>query len=273
MDYLTGYTIKPYEVYSNGEVVFTDGTNNEIRANQTQCEAYGYTYDRASGTCSAFKFNTNLERNLNNINNKFNGSGNTTELGANTIQINGTLNTAKGFNNNCLISGSNNEIASGVNNATVLGSNGEALIDGEFVIGSGDGIGQTSTFFLNGTTTDATLTKLFVNGNTAVTTIERNTDSVYYYTIDVHAYRTGGASGSGSVDDRSFWTIRGMVKGTVFNETLTANAALGTVVGWTASTKYLVVSGVDEMYLTVTGVAAMNITWTATVNFYEMKGL
>jgi hypothetical protein len=273
MGYLTGYTIKPYETTSLGEVFFTDGTNNAIRPNQQQCEAYGYTYDRASGTCSAFKYNTNLERTLNNTNNKFNGVGNTTELGANNIQINGTLNTVKGFNNDCFISGSNNEIANGVNNATVLGSNGKALIDGEFVIGSGDGIGQNSIFSLNGTTTDATLTSLFVNGDTDAITIARNADSVYYYKIDVHAYRTGGASGSGAAEDRAFWTLRGMVKGVDFDETLTTNAAKGTVLGWTAATKYLVVSGVDEMYLTVTGVAAMNITWTATAHFYEMKGL
>ena len=273
MNYLTGYTVKPYEITALGGVIFTDGTNNTIMPNQQQCEAYGYTYDRASGTCSAFKYNTNLERTLNNINNKFNGPGNTTQLGANTIQINGTLNTAKGFNNNCFISGSNNEIANGVNNATVLGSNGKALIDGEFVIGSGDEIGQNSIFTLNGTTTDATVTNLFVNGDTAVTTIARNADSVYYYKIDIHAYRTGGASGSGAVDDRAFWTLRGMVNGITFNETLTTNAALGTVVGWTSATRYLTEAGVYEMYLAVTGVAAMNITWTATAHFYEMKGL
>jgi len=270
MEYLSGYTVKPGRVTETGEVLFTDGTN-EVLANQLQCEAYGYTYNNASGTCSAYRINTNLPRNVSNINNRINGARNTTELGTNNVQINGTLNTTKGFNNNCFINGSNNEIANGVNNATVLGSHGEALRDGEFVVSSGDGIGQTSIFFLNGTTTDATLTKLFVNGNTAVTTIARNTDSVYYYTIDVHAYRTGGASGSGAVDDRAFWTIRGMVRGNIFNETLTANTTLGTVVGWTSATKYVVVSGVDEMYLTVTGVAAMNITWTATANFYEMK--
>ena len=67
MNYLTGYTIKPYEITSLGVVIFTDGTNNGIRANQSQCEAYGYTYDRASGTCSAFRYNTNLDRTLNNI--------------------------------------------------------------------------------------------------------------------------------------------------------------------------------------------------------------
>ena len=105
MDFLTGYTIKPHQTTEIGEVFFTDGTNTEIRANQVQCEAYGYTYDKASGTCRAFRYNTNLNRNISNINNKINGPRNTTELGSNTVQINGSNNTAKGFNTNCFING------------------------------------------------------------------------------------------------------------------------------------------------------------------------
>ena len=121
MEYLTGYTIKPHSTTPLGSVVFTDGTNTEIQPNQQTCEAYGYTYDKTSGMCMAFRYNENLDRNIFNENNKNNGSGNTNQLGANTIQVNGTLNTTKGFNNNCFINGSNNEIANGVDNATVLG--------------------------------------------------------------------------------------------------------------------------------------------------------
>ena len=54
MDYLKGYTIKPYKVLRTGRVAFTDGTNNNLSANQQTCEAYGYTYDRSSGTCKAY---------------------------------------------------------------------------------------------------------------------------------------------------------------------------------------------------------------------------
>jgi len=267
MEYLTGYTIKPHRVTAIGEVLFTDGTNTDISPNQQQCQAYGYTYDRSSGTCRAFRYNTTLNRTLSNINNKFNGAGNSTQLGSNTIQINGTNNTTKGLNNNCFISGSNNTIANGVSNATVVGSNGTALNDGEFVIGSADGIGQTSTFFLNGTTTDATSTPLFINGDTAVRIIARNADTVYYYTIDIHAYRTGGASGSGAVGDRAFYTLHGIVQETTADETLTTNEARGTVIGWSVGTAFV---GTD-MQLKVTGVAAMNIQWTATAKFYAMK--
>ena len=267
MEYLTGYTVKPYSTTPLGEVTFTDGTNTYLRTNQQTCEAYGYTYDEASGTCMAFRYNTNLERNISNENNKNNGAGNTNELGVNTIQVNGTLNTTKGFNNNCFINGSNNEIANGVDNATVLGSNGEALRDGEFVVSSGDGIAQTSTFFLNGTTTDTTSTPLFVNGDTDVTTIARNNDFVYIYTIDIIAYRTGGSSGSGAAGDRAFFKLQGIVENNVADETITTIAARGTVVGWSGATAYVG----DDMQLKVTGVASMNITWSAKASFQELK--
>ena len=270
MSYLTGYTIKPHQVLGSGEVLFTDGINTGIMANQVTCEAYGYTYNRTTGTCSTFRFNTNLERIIANENNRNNGSGNITELGSNTIQVNGTNNTTKGFNNNCFISGSNNEIANGVDNATVLGSYGEALRDGEFVVSSGDGIGQTSTFFLNGTTTNNTRSQMFVNGNTATTLIARNVDYVYSYVIDITAYRTGGSSGSGSVGDRAFYTLRGITKGHQIDETLTLNDSYGTVTGWTAEMLSAVHSP-EDLFLAVTGVTAMDITWAATARFNEMK--
>ena len=125
MEYLKGYTVKPDRVTSLGEVLFTDGTNKNLMTNQITCEAYGYTYDRDSGTCTAFRYTTQLERNISNINNKFNGTGNSTELGSNNIQMNGRNNTTKGFNNNCFISGSDNEIAKTFyvkNNMRLVGS-------------------------------------------------------------------------------------------------------------------------------------------------------
>ena len=64
MQYLTGYTVKPHRVTPTGEVLFTDGTNVDLMTNQVTCEAYGYAYDIASGTCNAFRYNTNLNRNI-----------------------------------------------------------------------------------------------------------------------------------------------------------------------------------------------------------------
>ena len=43
MEYLTGQTIKPYRVTLDGQVLFADGTNNDLIPSELSCEAYGYT--------------------------------------------------------------------------------------------------------------------------------------------------------------------------------------------------------------------------------------
>ena len=53
MNFKKGYKIKPQQILFNGRVVFTDGTN-EVVPNQKACEAYGYTYDRNTGSCVAY---------------------------------------------------------------------------------------------------------------------------------------------------------------------------------------------------------------------------
>jgi len=266
MEYLSGYTVKPSIITTTGEVLFTDGTN-EMVANQPTCEAYGYTYDRTTGTCRAYRYNTNLERNLSNINNKFNGAGNTTELGTNTVQINGTNNTTKGFNNNCLINGSNNEIANGVNNSTVIGSKGVARSDCEFVLGSSDEIGQYSTFLLSGSTTSDAAIALGINGDITKTVIPRLEDTLYGYTIDVFSYRTGGTSGTGALKDRAFFKLKGLVVGGNANETLTIEASLGYTFLQTVTMVFL---GAD-MSIKVRGSANMEISWGGVAKFYQMK--
>jgi len=269
MSYLTGYTIKPYEINSIGEVFFTDGTNNEIRANQLQCQAYGYTYDKASGTCIAFRPNLQLTRSLHNINNKFNGLGNSTEPGCNMIQINGANNTTKGFNTNCFINGDGNEIAIGVNNATVLGSNGTALRDGEFVIGSGNVSQpmQFSNFFLWQKTLNNAATSMTVNGNKNQLVIPRESNAIINYTIDVTAYRTGGVAPGGGVGDRAIFKLQGIIKTNIATEAVTTIASSGVITGWTVASAF---SGSD-WEIKVTGATGMDITWGAIANFYELQ--
>jgi hypothetical protein len=221
MEYLTGYTVKPYSTTPLGEVTFTDGTNTYLRTNQQTCEAYGYTYDIVTGTCMAFRYNTNLERNISNENNKNNGAGNTNQLGANTIQVNGTLNTTKGFNNNCFINGSNNEIANGVNNATVLGEGGKASSNGEFSIGGGLPAGlseepdtysdrKVSVVNLTGVTEDNTATKLTVNGDGS-SYINVNLNSIVGFEIYITRFENGGGS-AGTAGNYSYRNIKGVVQ-------------------------------------------------------------
>ena len=269
MGYLTGYTVKPYVITRLGEVLFTDGTNIDMMTNQTTCEAYGYTYDRGSGTCRAFRYNTNLERNISTINNKFNGTGNSTQLGSNNIQVNGQDNTTKGFNDNCLINGSNNEVANGVDNATVLGSKGEALRNCEFVTSSSDGVGQYSIFFLSGRTTTDHYVALNVNGEAGVTTIPKHNGdgTLYRYVIELTSYRTGGTSASGAAGDRGFFRIEGMVENSGNNEVYTTVVVKGFVVGISFATAY---SG-NDMSVRVQGIADQTLEWGAVAKFYQMK--
>tara|TARA_R110000744_G_scaffold7515_1_gene26008 strand:- start:150 stop:995 length:846 start_codon:yes stop_codon:yes gene_type:complete len=239
MEYLTGYAIKPYVTDPNGEVIFTDGTNNEIRANQIQCEAYGYTYDPVTGTCRSFQYNTRLNRDISNINNKNNGPGNTTQLGSNTIQVNGTNNTTRGFNNNCFINGSNNEIANGVSNATVVGTLAEATATNSIVLGgnaTGDTLGERQSMTLmfgTTTTTNAGLEDSYLN-NVVGSFFEIPVNTIISFRTETIAIRIGGSAGAGAVGDYKFWIEEGGAVyskggGILVNKTRTTVVNNGTV--------------------------------------------
>jgi hypothetical protein len=272
MDFLTGYTLKPYEINTLGQVLFTDGTNNGLMANQVTCEAYGYTYDKSTGTCRSFRFNTNLNRNIANINNKNNGTGNTTETGSNTIQINGANNTTRGFNNNCFINGSLNEIANGVNNASVLGGTyGKAIRNSEIVIGGGvlSGVSQTSTLQLGGTTTDATATKLTIQSDGS-SFVEVQNNSIFGFEIKVIALCSGGTSGVAG--DYVSLELKGAIQvddgyNLVISQSSTTIASIGAT-----GTAQVIAAGIDP-YITieVTGAANRNLEWFASIQITEKK--
>ena len=283
MEYLTGYTIKPHSTTPLGSVVFTDGTNTEIQPNQQTCEAYGYTYDKTSGMCMAFRYNENLDRNIFNENNKNNGSGNTNQLGANTIQVNGTLNTTKGFNNNCFINGSNNEIANGVDNATVLGVGGKSNRDGSLVIGGGAEIidasdtstncsRKVSTVNLAGTTTDNTATKLTVNGLGGTNYINVNENSIVGFEIYITRLEVGGTSGT--LGNYSYRNIKGVVRigetsGMAFIVGFTRN--IGKIgINGSAAMVDSTTGGVDSISIEVSDRNNVNNIWSATVTLHEL---
>ena len=140
MNYKKGYNIKPKEVLRTGEILFTDGTNDVI-PNQAACEAYGYTYNAATGTCTAFKYDSTLDRKFNNIHN--NVRGGTTEYGTKNTILNGQQNVTKGNNFNNIINGEKHQIESTIKNANLLsGSYGNIQNQGEVVM-AGGGFGST----------------------------------------------------------------------------------------------------------------------------------
>jgi hypothetical protein len=268
--YLNGYLVKPASVDSLGIVSFTDG-RIEVTPNQQQCEAYGYTYDKASGTCKAFTYSTSLEKSLNNQSNYVRGTNNTTETGTNNTHIIGESNTVKGLSRNNIIVGSNNEIANGVNNAVVFGNYGLAQRPGEVVIGgggfsgAGKGYAQSSVITLTGTTVGATTTDLYVNGDLK-TNIARNGNVFTGFEAKIIAVRTGGTNPTGAINDRRFNRVTGIVLGNTVSQTTTLLANFGSL---GTLTNNIAFSGSD-MIFQVTGNANRNISWSCTLNLYEV---
>ena len=272
--YLTGFNVKPSTTSPIGVVTFTDGTN-EITPNQLQCEAYGYTYNQADGTCSIFRFNTNINRSFSNESNKLQGTGNTTETGTNNTYIIGENNTVKGLSRNNIVVGNNNEIANGVNNANVYGTLGEATADNSIVLGgnaSGDSLGerQTMTFMYGKTTTDNNTVDAFLNNTTdSYFVVPLNT--AIYFQSETLAVRVGGSSGSGAVGDFKSWVERGVVinkSGTLsIVRSRTSPASSGTTTGWSPINS---VSGTNFLQ-TVKGASNMNIEWASTIRMTQIK--
>ena len=285
MEYKTGFTVKPYEVTALGQVIFTDGTNNNIVPNQIQCEAYGYTYDRTSGTCSAFRYTSSLPINTQNTNNRLNGAGNSTQTGSNTIQMNGTGNTTGGLNNNCAINGKDNELASNIDNATVNGSMGLAIRQGEVVLGGGfynnvagiakvKGLAQSSKVQLSGKTTDTTATSLNVQ-DIAGEFIEMQINSILGFEIYITKLQTGGSAGTAG--NFHFIEIKGAARcdnsGTIilYTYSTTTIASLGLAAVTPAIIVDTSTGGIPSISVQVTGLVNTDNLWSATAQLHELR--
>ena len=274
MEFKKGHTIKPKVVLSNGEVIFTDGTN-DVRANQVSCEAYGYAFNKITGTCIAFKYSPKLNKTFNNIENTAQGKSNTTE--GNTINsfINGQENKTKGNNRNLLINGESHEVDNGINNATTLGANGKVKNQGELVLGGGIGTSdaplgnnQTSIVQLGGLTSDASRTNLTVHGaGTDYITVQNN--SILGFEVKVIGLCYGGSSGTAG--DYKYAEIKGAVQvDDGYNLTWSQSSTTIASVGTTGTVQ---MAAVSDPYITVeaTGSANVNIEWFASVQITENK--
>jgi len=272
--YLTGFTVKPKSTSNLGVVTFTDGTN-DIAPNQLQCEAYGYTYDRASGTCSAFKYNTNLNRNVANENNKTYGVGNSTETGTNNTLLMGENNTVKGLSRNNIIVGNQNEIANSVNNAFVYGTLGEATADNSIVLGGNaptDNLAERQSIHLmygTQTTTGSTVDSYLNNISGNYFTIPDNT--AMYFHADVLAVRVGGSTATGAAGDFLSWVERGVVINK--SGTLSIERERDTIKGSGNHTNWRPTATVDgtNFIIDVRGAADMTIEWASNIRFTQIK--
>ena len=272
--YLNGYSIKPATINALGEVIFTDGTN-AITPNQQQCEAYGFTYNEATGTCNAFRFSTNLEKSLNTENNNIKGANNVVETGTDNTCIMGENNIVKGISRNNIIIGSNNEIANGVDNANVYGTLAQATADNSIVLGGNAGTDilgerQNITLMYGVTTTDNSTVDAYLN-NTTDSYFVVPDNAVIYFQSETLAVRVGGSSGSGSVGDFKSWVERGVVKNArgslSIQRSRTSPASSGTTTGWSPINN---VSGTNFRQ-TCKGATDMNIEWVSTIRITQLQ--
>ena len=271
--YLIGFTVKPAAISVLGDVTFTDGTN-QVTPNQLQCEAYGYTYNQATGTCSTFRYNTNLNSAVANENNKTFGVGNSTETGTNNTLVMGENNTVRGFSRNSIITGNQNQIANGVNNANVSGTLGEATATNSTVLGGNagaDALGQRQAInLMYGLQT--------VNGSNTSSFLNNTTDSLFavpdntimYFHADVIAVRVGG-TGTGTVGDYASWVERGVIinKSGVLsiNRERDSIKNSGTVSNWQPTG---IVSGTN-FAMRVRGATNVTIEWASSIKFTQIK--
>tara|TARA_Y100000401_G_scaffold564_1_gene428 strand:- start:5303 stop:6160 length:858 start_codon:yes stop_codon:yes gene_type:complete len=273
-NFKTGFNVKPSSVNNFGDVTFTDGTN-ELQPNQLQCEAYGYTYNPATGTCRAFQYSNTLSTAITNETNVVKGQGNTTIPGSNNIYILGENNTANALSKNVIISGTNNQVAESVYNSNVFGTLGNATADNSIVLGgntTGDILGERQSIqvMYGGQTNNGTNTITYLN-NTTDKLLPVPENAVMYFHADVIAVRIGGAAASGNVGDYASWVERGVIineSGTLsVNRERDSIKSNGEVTGWQPTG---IASGTN-FAMRVRGATDMRIEWCSNITFTQIQ--
>ena len=272
--YKTGFSIKPSQIGNTGVVTFTNGTT-EIIPNQKQCEAYGYVFDRSTGTCRAFKPSTTLNTAFTQEGSVIKGQGNSVIRGTRNTYIMGVDNVVNGTSQNNIVVGNQNQIEDGANNTFVYGTLANSTADNSIVLGGNapaDILGerQVSTVMYGHQTTDASTNISFLN-NVSGSFYAIPENAAMYFQADILAVRVAGSSGSGAVGDFKSWVERGVVinkSGTAsISRTRTSPTSSGTTTGWSPVST---VVGTNYQ-LTVTGAANMTIEWVASIRFTQIQ--
>jgi len=278
--FISGFEVKPYSVSESGIVTFTSGTEGEdipilLKANQLQCEAYGYTYNKATGTCSIFRHNIDVATTFDNINNNTQGPRNNVANGVDNSYVMGEENTLESLTKNNIVIGSNNTIKTTVENSSIQGTLGEATATNSIVLGGNAGtdiLGKRQAIqLLYGTqTTDGTDSFSYLNGITdSFFVVPENT--AIMFEADILAVRVGGTAGAGAVGDYKSWIETGLVinkSGTLSVDSSTiSHSSSGTTGGWNAEST---VSGTNYI-ITAEGVADTTIEWVSNIRFTQLK--
>jgi len=273
MEFRNGLSVKPKEVLRSGQVVFTDGTN-DVTPNQTDCEAYGYTYNHRTRTCEAYSYTMRVQQAISNETNTIKGAGNETETGTNNTLLIGENNIVKGESRNNIIVGNNNEIVNGINNVGVYGTFAQATVSNSIVLGGNSGSDslseRQSIQLIYGTQT--------TQGSTVHSYLNNITDNYFsipdncamYFHADILALRVGG-TGTGSAGDFLSWVERGVVRNA--SGALRIERERDTIQGFGNHTNWrptAVVSGTDFI-IDVRGATDTTIEWCSNITFTQIK--
>tara|TARA_R100001224_G_scaffold47034_1_gene27119 strand:- start:1 stop:888 length:888 start_codon:yes stop_codon:yes gene_type:complete len=280
-----GLVLKPDSISDLGNVTFTDGTLTGLFADQKTCEAYGYKYNLATGTCSAFTTNFNTvgsvtERNKINL-----GTNNEIPANAQNNLVVGTNNLQDSFNNNTFILGNEHEIEATIKNASILGGS-RATVNRQSEVAIGGGVKsisdstnavtfnsrrKTSTLELSCVTIDNTATNMTIQGDgESFINVENN--SIIGYDIYVTRLELGGSSGV--VGNYSYRNIRGAVK-------IDNSGTMSFVVGFSRNIAKIGQNGTCIMAdSTIGGVPSISVNvqdrnnvynlWSASVTLHEV---
>lgn len=212
---IQGETLKPSLVLGSGEVLFTTDGTNDVRADQTTCEAYGYRYDVATSTCYAFYNSVNLIKAQRDENNDIKGGGNIIRTGVVNNDIRGGENTFNGTNFNDITIGNTNTLASGVSNTITIGELANVTTSNSIYIGgntSGDLLGERQSIqLIYGCQTTGTANVSSGINNVSGVRYAIPDNCIIYFHADTIAVRTAGSSGTGSVGDYASYVERGVI--------------------------------------------------------------
>tara|TARA_R110000751_G_scaffold6853_2_gene28849 strand:+ start:931 stop:1827 length:897 start_codon:yes stop_codon:yes gene_type:complete len=235
--------LQPDNISLTGLVTFTDGTNTGLIGNRQTCEAYGYTFDSASGSCRLNQqHQVSLNSQFNQETNKITGERNRIESGVIGTFMSGSTNLIKSQCSNNLTTGSENITETRINNSAVFGINGKATRQTEFVIGGG---ANTHTFTCDRATetiyTDKQMSVVELSGGTCgrdSSTLTVNGDGTNYITVrnnsiigyEVYLTRLELGGTGGTAGNYSYRHLRGSVN--IDNAySMTFSTLIGTTIG------------------------------------------
>ena len=290
MRYKKGHKLRPFSIKNTGQVLFTDGTNNDLNVNKHTCEAYGYRY--INGMCCAYTPSPELIANIESDTLLNNGSNNTISNSGGAL-INGSNHiTESAFG--CFITGQKHVIGEEdlitgaadsddelyINNAAVLGgSYGHATRSGQIVFGGGMGDGAGVSYGVNqmsiyclGITHDGSgdFTMVIQGDTDRAEEIMLPDNSINIFEIRLTGVCTGGSSGTAGHYHTLVQTGTMLVPesgGNVYNEGTTSETASN----GTTATPSIVTTTRGLLRVNVAGVANVNCTWFAVVKIYTNK--